>query len=531
MATIQDLRKAHPEYKDLSDKELADGIYQKYYSDIPRDEFYKKVSFTPPPEKPFMQEAGETVMEGLPGRFGVRTAQGAMGVPGFPIDAMVAGGNFMRRQFDLPEVQSVPGTPAHDWGSEGWRKYFEKFVGKPNIPDATSEAERFTDKLGTFVGGGLPFGPAGLLPSVTATAGSEVGRATDQAGLTGGYGEFGGALLGGMAPGLVRGQTTSGVIANAPSIAALQAAKRAAYNASEAEGAIFTPQAMDRLNTQVKQHAADFGYDPANQPGIAPVLRRLEDASTQNVTLKGLDTIRKVAGHAAGDFTKPSQQTLASKIKEFIDALPDNLQHGDVLAGNAQKAAELINKGRYLNQRISLAKTLDEAMSNAKLQAGSSGVGGNLENAMRQKIKQILTSPKRRAGFSQGEQKLMEQIVTGNEGIARNALRHVGGFAPSKGFLPATLNTVAGVGSVASGGALTPIALATMGGLEGAKALGEALTRRDIARLNAMVRMGRQPAQSLAQKINAAWLEAQRRAALARQSTLPVIPGVVEQDR
>lgn len=531
MATIQDLRKAHPEYKDLSDKELADGIYQKYYSDIPRDDFYKKISFTPPPETPFLEEAGKTVMEGLPGRFGVRVAQGAMGVPGFPVDAMVAGGNFMRRQFDLPEVQSVPGTPAHDWGSEGWRKYFEQFVGKPNIPDATSEAERVTDKAGLFVGGGLPFGPAGLLPSATATAGSEIGRATDKAGLTGGYGEFGGAVLGGMAPGLVRGQATSG-IANAPSIAALQAAKRAAYNASEAEGAIFTPQAMDRLNNQVKQHASDFGYDPANQPGIAPVLKRLEEASTQNVTLKGLDTIRKVAGHAAGDFTKPSQQTLASKIKEFIDALPDNLQPGDVLAGDATKAADLINKGRYLNQRISLAKTLDEAMANAKLQAGSSGVGGNLENAMRQKIKAILTSPKRRAGFSPAERKLMEQIVTGNEGMARNALRHVGGFAPSKGFLPAALNVVAGTGgSIASGGALTPLALATMGGLEGAKALGEALTRRDIARLNAMVRMGRQGGQTVQQKTNAAWLEAQRRARLARQSTLPVLPGAVEQDR
>lgn len=486
MASLQEIRKAHPEYKDLSDKELADGMYRKYYSDMPRDEFYKKLNFTPPEQPGFVEEVATDAMQGLPGRFGVRTAQGALGLPGYPIDAMVAGGNFLRRQFDKPEVQSVPGSPAHDWGSEGWREYFEKFVGKPNIAPASNEAERVTDKLGAFVGGGLPFGPAGLVPSATATLGSEVGRATDQAGLTGGYGEFAGAVGGGLAPGAIRAIPRGPAV---PSIEALKVAKNAAYKASEDEGAIFTPQAMARLNDQVKQVAADFGYDPANEPGVAAVLKRLEESSTQNVTLKGLDTIRKVAGNAAGDFTKKSQQTLASGIKELIDALPDNLVPGDVLAGDVHRASALLRQGRHLNQRISLASRLDEAMKNAKLQAGSSGVGGNFENAMRQKIKQILTNPKRRSGFTKAEQELMEQIVTGNNGVARNALRHVGGFAPSKGFLPAVTNVVAGTG--AAGAGLTVPALAGMAALEGAKALGEALTRRDIARLNAMVRMGR----------------------------------------
>lgn len=46
MATLAEIRAQYPQYKDLSDQSLADGLYKKFYSDMPRAEFDKKVGLT-----------------------------------------------------------------------------------------------------------------------------------------------------------------------------------------------------------------------------------------------------------------------------------------------------------------------------------------------------------------------------------------------------------------------------------------------------------------------------------------------------
>lgn len=48
MATLQEIRAQHPEYNDLSDQQLADGVYKKFYSDMPRDQFDAKLGFKAP---------------------------------------------------------------------------------------------------------------------------------------------------------------------------------------------------------------------------------------------------------------------------------------------------------------------------------------------------------------------------------------------------------------------------------------------------------------------------------------------------
>ncbi len=43
MASIADIRARYPQYQDLSDQALADAIYRKFYSDMPRDQFDAKL--------------------------------------------------------------------------------------------------------------------------------------------------------------------------------------------------------------------------------------------------------------------------------------------------------------------------------------------------------------------------------------------------------------------------------------------------------------------------------------------------------
>ena len=47
---IKEIRQKYPQYEDLTDQQLADGLHKKYYSDIPKDDFYKRINLATTPE-------------------------------------------------------------------------------------------------------------------------------------------------------------------------------------------------------------------------------------------------------------------------------------------------------------------------------------------------------------------------------------------------------------------------------------------------------------------------------------------------
>jgi hypothetical protein len=52
LQTIAEFRKKYPQYNDVSEQELADFLYKKFYSDIPREKFMAEFLRKPPPERP-----------------------------------------------------------------------------------------------------------------------------------------------------------------------------------------------------------------------------------------------------------------------------------------------------------------------------------------------------------------------------------------------------------------------------------------------------------------------------------------------
>lgn len=48
MRNIQEIRQQYPQYSDLSDQQLADALHSKYYSDLPKNDFYQKVGINNP---------------------------------------------------------------------------------------------------------------------------------------------------------------------------------------------------------------------------------------------------------------------------------------------------------------------------------------------------------------------------------------------------------------------------------------------------------------------------------------------------
>jgi hypothetical protein len=47
MPSLQELRQQYPQYNDLPDDKFVGGFYNKFYSDMPREEFDKKIGYTP----------------------------------------------------------------------------------------------------------------------------------------------------------------------------------------------------------------------------------------------------------------------------------------------------------------------------------------------------------------------------------------------------------------------------------------------------------------------------------------------------
>jgi hypothetical protein len=116
--------------------------------------------------------------------------------PGIPMSAIIGGGDWLRKRLGLPGI-AVEDTP--EWAQALTAPAFleranalQAGLGHPDVQPANDE-QRIFRKGGAFLAGG---GPAAIPASLMSVATSEAGRGLDKAGVTGGYGEFVGGLLG-----------------------------------------------------------------------------------------------------------------------------------------------------------------------------------------------------------------------------------------------------------------------------------------------------------------------------------------------
>lgn len=65
MATLAEIRSQYPQYQDMSDTKLADALYTKFYTDIPREQFNEKVGLKP--EKNFGERLQSVMDNPTPG--------------------------------------------------------------------------------------------------------------------------------------------------------------------------------------------------------------------------------------------------------------------------------------------------------------------------------------------------------------------------------------------------------------------------------------------------------------------------------
>lgn len=157
--TIQDIRQQYPQYSDMSDQQLADSLHQKFYSDMPQDQFYQKIGFNSSASNSQQQSLLGKIGEGfspevnyykgfanslanmgadvanlLPGvnlkvpEFGQGTAYGA-GKIGGNIGGFIAGGEGLDAIRGAAEVLPYIGKAAQALGGEGLSGLVRRAIG------------------------------------------------------------------------------------------------------------------------------------------------------------------------------------------------------------------------------------------------------------------------------------------------------------------------------------------------------------------------------------------------------------------
>lgn len=241
-------------------------------------------------------------------------------------------------------------------------------------------------------------------------------------------------LLGGAAGQTAVGtaQKIMGMFNKKPTVPTYDAIKKeasTAYDAARDEKVIYSNPAAKRLLSSIEGDFANRTFEPIAQPGAATALKVLSDrvSSGNPMTREGFDAIRSIAGEQFMP-GKASNNALLNIIKGKIDDFQMNPQQGDVLAGDAVKAATLKKQADAAYSQQKKIETIRNAAQIAESRAARTGSGGNGENTLKQELAKIIDNPKKGRGFTADEKSAVEDLIYNQTG--RDALRVISKLSP-----------------------------------------------------------------------------------------------------
>jgi hypothetical protein len=304
-----------------------------------------------------------------------------------------------------------------------------------------------------------------------------------------------------LSPGLAAGAPTARAaipaLRAAPSREQLFDAANAGYKTARELGVKFDPGAVGDIAFRTRGALLEDGLDTITAKNTHALLEKLTTAA-DNVPrgVKGsfsdIDNIRKALGRVASGAKSPdglvrSDAAAASRAIEAIDEFLTNPGTA-VVAGDAAKLSQVVKEARGNYAAASRSARVGRAEELAELQAATGGSGANIDNALRQRAKDILKNPKELRGWSPQEVAELRRLAVGTP--VRNMSRLLGKLAPT-GVVSATLSGGAGF---VGGGGVGAVAVPAAG--FAFKKLGDVLTARQLNKLDELLRqnspLGRQ---------------------------------------
>lgn len=260
----------------------------------------------------------------------------------------------------------------------------------------------------------------------------------------------------------------------------LKAAKGQAYKAVEDMGVKYKPETFNGLINVMETEMKAAKYNPRLHPGASGVLREIKNMKGQSPTLTELDQLRQFVRANAISGKGEGEARIGQLMLRQIDDFMDVAGPKQVLSGDPKAAAAGIKQARDLNTRFRKVEAVEDALESARLRAGSTGSGGNVDNATRQNLRRVLET----GTWTPEEAAALEEVVMG--GKAQNFLRQIGKLSPQGSGLMTALNI---------GGAATNPLLA-IPGMAGvlAKMAADGMTARKVTQLLELIAAGPKPA-------------------------------------
>jgi hypothetical protein len=474
MASLAEIRQQYPQYEDMSDQQLSDALYQKFYSDMPREQFDQRMGVTAQPAAPVsplgtpnaptINVGGRQIpvaeYQAMPDaeRQALRdqiteTGGPQVGTDSSLLDTFVQGTTFGWGDEARGVVQGgIAALQGADFGDTYRRTVDES--------RALVDQERRQNPIGAFaseVAGAIPTGVAAggqlagrgasLLPRmgwgalVGGTQGAAYGAGAADEDSRGSGALFGGATggaVGAAIPAIAQGfrglfQRTGAVM---PEIDDLYRARDAAYKQVDESGFRFSPQQVDDLFNDIYRRVGQEGIDAAPDGAHKAAIRMLQRLNSRQgpMSLSQLDQLRQVIRRDVIDSGSAGDGYFGRMMIDAIDDMID-ASGGSGVMGQARQSHQILRK----------SELLADALDRANLNAASSGSGGNIDNAIRQSIKRVLLNKSQVRAFTEAERTLMRKIVEGKAPM-QGFLRLVGKLSPSGNGLMAAL----GVGATAA---------------------------------------------------------------------------------
>lgn len=302
-----------------------------------------------------------------------------------------------------------------------------------------------------------------------------------------------------------------------PSISELKAAATAGYESPVVGAVKISAGAAPRLADEIQGNLFnELGVDENLAPKTYGILNKLkampqpeEGEPDPFLTVANLRSLRRTLGNAAGSID-PTERLAAKSSMQHLDEYLANMPEGDVIAGDPKAAAAILKDANANYSAMKTASDFDVRMTRAQLRAAAANSGMNVGNTIRQRMADIIVTPKLARSFTPDELAQMKSIVEGTP--VTNATRYAGNVLGGGGGMLAALYGLGHAG-------IAPIAGYML------RKMGNFQTTRAAGALNEAVRM-RSP---LGQERAADALAQQTRPSLAplARGTLPAatMPG------
>lgn len=236
-----------------------------------------------------------------------------------------------------------------------------------------------------------------------------------------------------------------------PTAQALKDAAKQGYEQLRNMGVDYKTSAVNDLSGEIGTLLTQDGITSSLAPKTYSVLAGLAEAPAGSVaSLDGLTAARRAFGHAAADFSNPTEQLAAKRAMESLDQFIARSDPTTVASGPADAVGPILADARGNYAASKRSETIADLNDAAQLRANAANSGANSGNTTRQRLASLILNDKQSAGFSPEELGALRGV---NEGtFAANSTRTIGNLLAGGKGVGASLLGLAGAATGAASG-------------------------------------------------------------------------------